>query len=132
MIDVKSWPTEAFAALLPLVMGGLVTYLFDGGDGLSAAHQWVGDGTLMPPATMLTVALLARALSRSSSQGTAWALMGLVLLLVLSVLLFAASVRPESERGLSAGHLFVWNIGLYLGVLALCVLAGVRGRRRFA
>lgn len=128
----KEWPTEAFAALLPLFMGGLAIYFQQGSGGLDAARKWVSDGILMPPAAVLCMSLyvyIQRAAEGATSRGRV-SLMTLptILVLLCSVLLFAASVQPPNERGLSEWQLFWWNSALYLFVLIGCVIVSIGSR----
>lgn len=128
MKQVDELPTEAAVALLPIVIGAVAVHFFQGEGGWDEAYRWVAEGLLMPPAAILCVALLSVFSDMQKHPLTRLVSAGVFVQLLVIVLLFAASVQPTEDRGLSGSELFAWNVTLY-GIVF--VLSGIVATWRY-
>lgn len=125
MTNPLRWGGEVFAALLPLGMGGLAIALADGNAWWSHVVGWVADGTLMPPAVLLALALVRDCRKFVASELRSAAEMILEALAIATVIIFSVSVRRSPD---STDRLAIVNAIAYASVVASCCVI-VNSRR---
>jgi hypothetical protein len=132
MRHFSRWWAEITAAVIPVPLGGLAIYLFQGNGAWKAMERWVSEGLLMPPAALLCISLLWTLHELREHDAAPYVKTGIAVLMFIATLVFSASVQPTSERELTTKQFFVWNMVLYLAVLASCVVIAVWQSRRTA
>lgn len=133
MTDLRDWGGEVFASLLPLVMGAFAIYIMDAGSWWTSVIRWVAEGTLMPPAALLTLVLMQRASRLKPVWARSLAERYLIVYCIAAVMLFTGSIASGDQGQVrSATHWAVLNGVAYGGVVATCIAWAFGARRSSA